>query len=78
MRLSQQFPGIASIMRDGLWQSGVMLYGYALRIGYIYVITTQLGAERYGLFTYGQTYYLLFLPLVIMGLDAILPREIGR
>lgn len=55
-----------------------LLTSQGLRMVYMLLLAKLLGAELYGLFTYGQSWYLVFLPLTGLGLGAMLSREIGR
>lgn len=48
------------------------------RVVFVVILARLLGPEDYGLFNYGLSWYLLFLPLSTLGIDAVLVREIGR
>ena len=48
-----------------------------LQIGYVIVLARWLGPELYGLFVYGQSWYLTLLPLTSFGLHLVLSRTIG-
>lgn len=45
---------------------------------YAIILARLLGPELYGIFNYGLSWYLIFLPLSALGIDFILSREIGR
>jgi len=45
---------------------------------YVVALARVLGPDLYGLFAYGQSWYMAFLPLTAFGLAGILSREIGR
>lgn len=44
---------------------------------YIIVIAKYLGSELYGLLVYSQSWYLLFIPGIQLGLGSILSRQVG-
>ena len=44
---------------------------------YAIILARLLGPEIYGLFNYGLSWYLVFLPITILGLNVFLAREIG-
>lgn len=70
--------GVHSIVINTLYASGARLATIIARAVYVVVIANQLGPELYGLFNYGLSWYLLFVPLGIVGVDEIVVREIGR
>ena len=41
------------------------------------MLARYLGAKLYGLYNYGLSWYLFFLPLSILGVNWVLAREIG-
>ena len=45
---------------------------------YVIVLARYLGPEIYGLFAYGHSWYLVFMPLASLGIAQILSREVGR
>lgn len=45
---------------------------------YAILLARALGPEVYGIFNYGLSWYLVFLPLSALGIGFILSREIGR
>ena len=45
---------------------------------YVIVLARYLGPEIYGLFAYGHSWYVAFLPLASLGIDQILGREVGK
>ena len=61
-----------------MYASTARLVAIVARAIYVVVIAKQLGPELYGLFNYGLSWYLLFLPLGIIGIDGVIVREIGR
>lgn len=70
-------PGLASILVNGSWQSGMVVVGFIIRTLYVLALSYFLGPELYGETAFAQTYYLAFLPLILLGMETILPREIG-
>jgi O-antigen/teichoic acid export membrane protein len=70
--------GVAPIARN----TGYLLGGRGLtnvvRFVYAIVLARNLGPELYGVFNYGMSWYLAFLPLTGLGLGIILSREVGR
>ena len=71
-------PGIESIARNAAYLSAGRVSTYLVRGLYVVVLARYLGPEVYGIFAYGQAWYLVFLILSFLGLDVILSREIGR
>jgi O-antigen/teichoic acid export membrane protein len=49
-----------------------------VRVAYVMLLARLLGSELYGTYNYALSWYLIFLPLGIFGIDNILVREIGR
>ena len=49
-----------------------------MRALYVVLLARYLGPEMFGLFAYGQSWYIAFLPLTALGLGPVLSREIGR
>jgi O-antigen/teichoic acid export membrane protein len=45
---------------------------------YAIILAGMLGAELYGKFNYGLSWYILFIPVSVLGLNTILIHEIGR
>ncbi|MCB1787854.1 MAG: oligosaccharide flippase family protein, partial [Gammaproteobacteria bacterium] len=70
--------GIHSIVVNTFYSSSARLAAIVARAVYVVVIANQLGPELYGLFNYGMSWYLLFVPLGIIGIDEVMVREIGR
>ena len=70
--------GVRSILRNTTYLAGARAVTIAARAAYALVIAGLLGPELYGLFNYALSWYLLFVPLAILGLDFVLLREIGR
>ncbi|MDZ7752516.1 MAG: oligosaccharide flippase family protein [Gammaproteobacteria bacterium] len=70
--------GVRSILRNTAYLMLARGVTITARAVYILVIARLLGPELYGLFNYGLSWYLLFLPLTILGIDFVLLRELGR
>lgn len=71
-------PGIRSILVNTAYLSFARSLTGIARIVYAVLLARLLGAEIYGFFNYGLSWYLIFIPLAALGLDSILIREIGR
>ena len=70
--------GLDSILRNTAYLSLARAVTVAARLAYVLLVARLLGPELYGLFNYGLSWYLLFVPLSVLGLDFLLLREIGR
>lgn len=70
--------GVASIARNAGYLLGSQSIVRLFRSVYAIVLARYLGPELYGLFNYGLSWYLAFLPLTGFGLAVILIREVGR
>ncbi|MCK5360124.1 MAG: oligosaccharide flippase family protein, partial [Gammaproteobacteria bacterium] len=71
-------PGIRSILANTAYLSFARSLTGIVRIVYAVLLARYLGAEAYGFFNYGLSWYLIFIPLAALGLDSVLIREIGR
>jgi O-antigen/teichoic acid export membrane protein len=70
--------GLRSILVNAGWLWAAYLVTFSVRTAYIVVVARALGPHQYGLFTYGQSWYLVFLPFTTLGLTEIVARELGR
>ena len=70
--------GGQSIARNAGYLLGSQLLMYMVRLFYTFGLAYYLGPKLYGLFSYGQSWYLALLPLTGLGFMEILSREIGR
>lgn len=70
-------PGVKSIAVNAIYLSSARAITSCARAIYAVLLARFLGAELYGLFNYGLSWYILFVPISVLGLDAILVREIG-
>ncbi|MBU2877828.1 oligosaccharide flippase family protein [Aliiglaciecola lipolytica] len=66
------------ILKNAKYLYMALLMSQGLRFFYMLILARMLGAELYGLFSYGQSWYLMFLPLTGLGLGAMLSREVGK
>ena len=73
-----KFPGIKSIAVNTGYLTAARVVTQVLRIFYVIVLARYLGPEVYGLFAYGQSWYMAFLPVTAFGLGLVLIREVGR
>ncbi|MCB2147283.1 MAG: oligosaccharide flippase family protein [Deltaproteobacteria bacterium] len=73
-----QQSGVRSILVNTLFLSGARFTTILARLIYAIVIAKLLGPELYGLFNYGLSWYLIFMPLSVIGTDFVLLRELGR
>src|SRR5919106_5914305 len=48
-----------------------------LQVGYMILLARSLGPELYGLFVYGQSWYLTLLPLTSFGLYLLLSKTVS-
>ena len=71
-------PGIRSLLSNSAYLTATRVGTQVVRVIYMLAIARMLGPELYGLFAYGQSWYLAFLPIALLGLGAIISREIGR
>ena len=70
--------GVKSIAVNAIYLSTAKLITSIARALYAVVLAKFLGAELYGLFNYGLSWYVLFVPIGTLGLNGIIIREIGR
>ena len=73
-----KFQGVRSIARNAGQMIGARVIGPVLQAGYVALLAAYLGPELFGLLSYSRSWYLALLPLTLLGLGAILSREIGR
>lgn len=70
--------GVTSIFRNAVYLLGARWLTMAVRFFYAIALARKLGPELYGLYNYGMSLYLAFLPMTALGLGIVLSREIGR
>ncbi len=69
--------GIKSIITNASYLGTARLLTSSARIIYAVLLARYLGAELYGQYNYGLSWYLFFLPLSVLGINWVLAREIG-
>ncbi len=67
-----------SIFSNSFYLINSQIIARILRSLYIVVLVRYLEPELYGIFQYVQNWYVTFTPLTLLGIGAILSREIGR
>lgn len=70
--------GIISIVKNTFYLMITRATASFFKVIYAIALAKYLGPELYGMFNVGVSWYLLFLPISLLGLDSILIREIGR
>lgn len=69
--------GFKSIAVNAAFLSSARIFTSFARAFYAIYLARCLGAELYGFFNYGLSWYILFIPVSTLGLDTILIRQIG-
>ena len=67
----------ALLAKNAAYLASARLLPRFLRVIYVIVLARYLGPELYGLFAYGQSYYLSILPITMFGLQIRLTKDIG-
>lgn len=70
--------GLRSIAENAAYLVAARGLTYVVRAVYVVALARYLGPEVYGLFAYGQSWYMAFLPVSALGIGLILSREVGR
>lgn len=70
--------GLKSIFRNASYILGGRFLSIISRLIYVVTLARVLGTEGYGLFNYGLSWYLIFVPFAALGQEEILSREIGQ
>ncbi len=76
--LRERFPGIASIVRNGLFLTGTQWVETLLRAVYVLLIGRLLGPEEYGLWSYVMAAYAFAATSTILGSDFLLSSRLGK
>ena len=71
-------PGAKSILANTIYLSSARAITSFARIIYAIFLAKLLGAELYGLFNYGLSWYLVFIPISVLGVDTLILRGIGK
>jgi O-antigen/teichoic acid export membrane protein len=70
--------GYNSIVKNSAYLYASLLINQFTRLIYIIVLARYLGPDIYGLFSYGQVWYVAFIPLCMLGLGPLLVRAVSR
>jgi len=70
--------GYKSILKNASYLITAQMIVRLLKTLYLIVLIRHLGPEVYGLFQYAQNWYVTFTPITLLGIGAILSREIGK
>ena len=70
--------GLESILVNTGYLTATRITAGLSRGIYALMLAAYLGPELYGLFNYGNSWYLLLVPIATLGIDRYLVREIGR
>lgn len=70
-------PPSTSLAKNATYLAAARLLPRLLRVMYVIVVARFLGSELYGLFAYGQSYYLSLLPATTFGLQLRITKDIG-
>lgn len=73
-----RFPGIVSILRNGVLLAGTQWVEAILRGVYVLLISRWLGPELYGAWTYVTTTYALAVGVTLYGLETLVALRLGR
>lgn len=78
LRMPRLAPTMTRLLKAAVSLSMIRIVTMAARLCYMVVVARLLGAELYGMLVYAQSWYLLFLPLTMLGLPPLINREVGR
>jgi O-antigen/teichoic acid export membrane protein len=70
--------GTRRVLKNATFIYGSSLINQLSRAIYVVVLARNLGPDLYGLLYYGQAWYLVFLPVGLLGLGPVLVSTIGR
>lgn len=70
--------GAKSILKNTMYLSSARAVTSLARLVYVALLAKILGAELYGLLAYSMSWYLIFIPISIFGIDTLLMRGVGR
>lgn len=70
--------GAKSILKNTMYLSSARAVTSLARLVYVALLAKILGAELYGLLAYAMSWYLVFIPISIFGIDTLLIRGVGR
>lgn len=69
---------IPLIVWNAVYLLGERWMSNAVRVVYVIVLARRLGSERYGVFNYGMSWYLMFMVSGDIGLKTIISRAVGQ
>jgi len=72
------FPGMRSILRNGLFLSGVNWAEALLRAAYVLVIARVLGPTEYGVWSFVLATYMVAVMATALGMEIIITGRLGR
>ena len=70
--------GVRSLAINSAYLTAARIGTQVVRLVYMLAIARLLGPELYGLLAYGQSWYMGFFPIAVLGLGAVISREVGR
>ncbi|NNL54777.1 MAG: oligosaccharide flippase family protein [Woeseia sp.] len=70
--------GVKSILKNTVYLSSARAATSLARLVYVALLAKILGAELYGLLAYAMSWYLIFIPVSVFGIDTLLIRGVGR
>ena len=70
--------GTRSILANTVYLTASSGTTRLLRVIYLVVVARFMGPEFYGMFSYGQSWYLTFLGMTTLGFAIVIPRAIGQ
>jgi len=69
--------GDAAALRNTGWMVFNQVLGMGLRLGYVLLAARLLAAETYGLLAYAQSWYIVVMPMALLGISIQLGRALG-
>ena len=71
-------PTLYSILTSTAYLGAARILSAASRIVYAILLAKILEPETYGIFQYAYSWYLMFIPLSILGLNFVMIRELNK
>lgn len=72
------FPGVRSVLRNGLFLTGMNWAEAIFRAAYVFAIARFLGPSEYGVWSYVIAAYMLGVSASMLGLDIVVAGRLGR
>lgn len=66
------------VLKNATFIYGSLLFNQLSRAIYVIVLARYLGPDLYGLLSFGQAWYVVFLPIGLLGLGPVLISAVGR